>query len=172
VEASSEGVGRGSRFTVRLPVTDVAVPPATARPAPRGRRQRILVVEDHEDAREMLGELVRALGHEVHEAADGTSAVDRALRLLPDVTLVDIGLPGVDGYEVARRIRNDPRGKPLRLVAVTGYGRREDRERALASGYDEHIVKPVDPARLAILVGEPSCVEAPPVKSSPDRARP
>jgi CheY-like chemotaxis protein len=90
----------------------------------------------------------------MHAVADGTSAVETALRLLPDLTLVDIGLPGVDGYEIVRRIRDDPRGKRLRLVALTGYGRREDRERALACGFDEHIVKPVDPARLATLLGE------------------
>jgi CheY-like chemotaxis protein len=101
----------------------------------------------------MLSQLVRVLGHEVHEAADGVSGVAAALRLLPDVTLVDIGLPGVDGYEVAERIRKDPRGERLTLVAVTGYGRREDRERALAAGYDDLVVKPVDPARLAAVLG-------------------
>ena len=154
VQASSNGAGQGSRFTVRLPVTDIAVPTAAAGPAPGGRRHRILVIEDNEDAREMLGELIRVLGHEIHAVADGMSAVETALRLLPDLTLVDIGLPGVDGYEIARRIRGDPRGQRLRLVALTGYGRSEDRERALACGYDDHIVKPVDQARLATLLGE------------------
>jgi signal transduction histidine kinase/ActR/RegA family two-component response regulator len=172
VEASSSGVGRGSRFTVRLPTT-VGLPsaPRTA-PAPGNRRQRILIVEDNDDAREMLRELVRLLGHEVHEATDGASGIAAALRLRPDLTLVDIGLPGVDGYEVARRIRSDPRGIALRLVAVTGYGRREDRERALAGGYNEHLVKPVEPARLAALLREPACGGFPPMKSSPDGAEP
>ena len=154
VQASSDGAGQGSRFTVRLPVTDIALPTRAAGPAPGGRRHRILVIEDNEDAREMLGELIRVLGHEIHAVADGMSAVETALRLLPDLTLVDIGLPGVDGYEIARRIRGDPRGQRLRLVALTGYGRSEDRERALACGYDDHIVKPVDQARLATLLGE------------------
>ncbi len=166
VEASSAGVGRGSRFTVRLPATTVSPPAPATVPAPAERRQRILVVEDNADAREMLCELVRLLGHEVHDVADGVSGVETALRLRPDLTLVDIGLPGVDGYEVARRIRSDPRGRPLRLVAVTGYGRSEDRERALAGGYDDHVVKPLDPARLAALLGDPSCGGSRPVKSS------
>lgn len=172
VEAASGGIGRGSRFTVRLPAT-VAPPPAAAAPSPPGeRRQRILVVEDNDDAREMLRELVRLLGHEIHDVADGMSAVEMAIRLRPDVTLVDIGLPGVDGYEVARRIRSDARGRGLRLVALTGYGRPEDRERALAAGYDEHLVKPVEPARLAALLRERACDAAPAVKSSPDGALP
>jgi two-component system, sensor histidine kinase len=135
------------------------------------RRHRVLVVEDNDDAREMLCALVRVLGHEVHDVVDGLDGVETALRLLPDVTLVDIGLPGIDGYEVVRRIRSDPRGRPLRLVALTGYGRREDRERALAAGYDEHLVKPVEPAALAAVLVEPSCGGGPPVKSSsPERA--
>jgi CheY-like chemotaxis protein len=100
----------------------------------------------------MLCQLGRLLGHEVHAATDGLGGVDAALRLLPDLSLIDIGLPGIDGYEVARRIRADPRGQRLRLVALTGYGLREDRERALAAGYDDHLVKPVDPARIAALL--------------------
>jgi signal transduction histidine kinase/integral membrane sensor domain MASE1/ActR/RegA family two-component response regulator len=170
VQASSRGAGRGSRFTVRLPTTVAAPPAPAAAPAPGDRRQRILVVEDNDDAREMLRELVRLLGHEVHDAADGATGAEMAIQLRPDVTLVDIGLPGVDGYEVARRIRNDVRGRRLRLVALTGYGRREDRERALAAGYDEHLVKPVEPARLAALLREAPCGGSPAVKSSPDGA--
>jgi CheY-like chemotaxis protein len=129
-------------------------------------------VEDNDDAREMLREVVRALGHDVYEVPDGVSGVEATLRLRPDLTLVDIGLPGVDGYEVVRRIRSDPRGRSLRLVALTGYGRREDRERALAGGFDEHLVKPVEPTQLVALLREPSCGGAPPVKSSPDEADP
>jgi len=154
VAASSAGVGRGSCFVVCLPATDVAPPAAASRPAHEDRRQRVLIVEDNDDAREMLRELVRVLGHEVHEAVDGATGIETALRLLPDLALIDIGLPGVDGYEVARQIRKDERGRTLRLVALTGYGRREDRDRALAGGYDEHLVKPVEPARLAALLRE------------------
>ena len=129
-------------------------------------------MEDNDDAREMLRELVRLLGHHVDDVADGVTGVEMALQLHPDVTLVDIGLPGVDGYEVARRIRSDLRGRPLRLVALTGYGRPEDRERALAAGYDDHLVKPVEPARLAALLREAPCGGSPAVKSSPDGADP
>jgi signal transduction histidine kinase/ActR/RegA family two-component response regulator len=172
VQAASAGVGCGSRFTVRLPATTIAPRAPGALPARSDRRNRILVVEDNDDAREMLRELATLLGHEVHEAVDGAGGVDAALRLLPDLTLVDIGLPGIDGYEVARRIRSEPRGRSLRLVALTGYGRSEDRERALAGGYDEHLVKPVDPARLAALLRDPSCGGARPVKSSADGAAP
>src|SRR6185503_18395629 len=116
VTAASDGVGRGSRFTVRLPVTAAAPPTPAFRPSAGTGTRRILVIEDNDDAREMLTQLVRGLGHEAHEASDGVSGVEAALRLLPDVTLVDIGLPGVDGYEVAQRIRKNPRGHPLRLV--------------------------------------------------------
>ena len=172
VAASSDGIGRGSRFTVRLPTTLAAPPAAGAPPADGDRRLRILVVEDNDDAREMLRELGRLLGHEIHDVADGASGVEMAIRLRPDVTLIDIGLPGIDGYEVARRIRSEVGGRCLRLVALTGYGRAEDRERALAAGYDEHLVKPVDPARLAAVLREPACGEAPPVKSSPDGIAP
>jgi CheY-like chemotaxis protein len=117
----------------------------------------VLVVEDNDDAREMLCAFLRALGHETHEAADGVAGVAAALDLAPDLTLIDIGLPGIDGYEVSRRIRAAAAGGHLRLVALTGYGMPEDRARAIESGFDAHLVKPVDPAKLtALLAGEPS----------------
>jgi PAS domain S-box-containing protein len=147
VDAASAGPGRGSTFTVRLPA--VAAPPETTAvtgPAVAGLAQRVLVIEDNDDAREMMRNLLRLLGHEVHEACDGASGVEQARRVRPDAALIDIGLPGIDGYEVARRIRADLPG--ARLVAVTGYGQPEDRERALAAGFDEHLVKPLDPEQL------------------------
>jgi len=147
VEASSAGPGRGSTFTVRLPI--IAGPPDTddtAGPAAAGPARRVLVIEDNDDAREMLRNVLVLLGHEVHEAHDGASGIEQARRVRPDAALIDIGLPGIDGYEVARRIRSELPG--ARLAAVTGYGQPEDRERALAAGFDEHLVKPVDPDQL------------------------
>jgi signal transduction histidine kinase/ActR/RegA family two-component response regulator len=150
VHAHSLGTGKGSAFTVRL-----ARVPAPARPAqPRrrapasGRALRILIVEDNEDAREMLRVQLTLAGHEVHDAADGPTGVAQARALAPDVALVDVGLPGVDGYEVARRIRASDAGRSLRLVAITGYGQAEDRQRALDAGFDTHLTKPVSPEQL------------------------
>jgi signal transduction histidine kinase/ActR/RegA family two-component response regulator len=148
--ATSAGVGRGSRFTVRLPriPAPVAAPASSAAPAPVVPR-RVLVVEDNIDAREVLRTALALEGHEVHEAADGREGLEAALRLLPDVVLLDVGLPGMDGYEVARRIRAEPSGAGMLLVALTGYGQAGDRQRALEAGFDVHLVKPVTPERLA-----------------------
>ena len=149
VEAASDGPGRGATFTVRLPR---AVPPAEvpAAGAPvAAHRLRILLVEDNADAREMLSAVLRLQGHEVHVAIDGPEGVSAALALQPDAALVDIGLPGFDGYEVARRIRAGRAGRATRLVALTGYGQPEDRRRTRDAGFDDHLVKPVDPGRVA-----------------------
>jgi PAS domain S-box-containing protein len=151
VEAASAGSGRGSTFTVRLPILMApAEESAAASPTVAGPARRVLVVEDNDDAREMLRNLLHLFGHEVHEACDGASGVEQARRLRPDAVLIDIGLPGMDGYEVARRIRAAVPG--ARLVALTGYGQPEDRERALAAGFDVHLVKPVDPDQLQRLL--------------------
>ena len=107
----------------------------------------VLVVEDNADARETLQMVLTLMGHQVEVAADGVSGLEKALALAPDVALVDLGLPGLDGYEVARRLRASG-GNDVFLVAVTGYGAREDRERALAAGFDAHVTKPLDAARL------------------------
>jgi PAS domain S-box-containing protein len=147
VEAASPGPGRGSTFTVRLPAIAVpAIAGPLVVPAPAGAPRRVLIVEDNDDAREMLREFLQLLGHEVHEARDGDAAVDLAIRVEPDLALIDIGLPGIDGYEVARRIRR--RIANVRLVALTGYGQPDDRQRALAAGFDVHVVKPVDTEQL------------------------
>lgn len=114
----------------------------------------VLLVEDDADGRQALSELLRTWGHTVRVAADGETAVEVANRHAPEVALVDIGLPGIDGYAVARRIRREhPRPPPL-LVAMTGYGQPEDRDRALEAGFDLHLVKPIRPALLAQLLGE------------------
>jgi CheY-like chemotaxis protein len=113
--------------------------------------RRILVVEDSDDAREVLTELLELAGHQVVAVADGLTAVQHASLLAPDVVLVDIGLPGIDGFEVARRLRQALGQAPF-LVALTGHARDEDREEALAAGFDLHLVKPVDVARLERIV--------------------
>ena len=143
VEAHSGGVDRGSVFVVRLPRrTAVASAPATdGQPQPTpDRGRRLLIVEDNDDGRQTLRTLLEMLGHEVHEAADGAAGVAAALELQPDVCFIDIGLPELDGYEVARRVKAAKPG--MRLVALTGYGRFEDLERARDAGFDEHLLKP------------------------------
>ena len=149
--AASEGRNRGSRFTVSLRAVLPPAPSVRARPSSRAftPRRRILVVEDNRDARDMLRTLLQTAGHEVHEAIDGRQGVSAALRLRPDVALIDLGLPEMDGYEVARQIRAVDEGRRIMLVAVTGYGSPEDRERSLMAGFDLHLVKPVDPELLA-----------------------
>jgi PAS domain S-box-containing protein len=149
--------GRGACFTVRLPA--IPAPQATDREAdgsgtPSGVRRRVLVVEDNDLARELTCRLLRRAGHEVHEAADGLAGLDLAIQLQPDVALIDLGLPKLNGYEVARRIRLQLAGHPIRLVALTGYGLAEDRELAAHAGFDVHLVKPVDPRRLASAIVE------------------
>ena len=156
VEAESPGQGRGTTVTVELP--QIAAPaeapgaPPPARPSPR----RILIVEDSRDSRDMLRYLLEHAGHEVHEAADGPSGVEAILKVRPDIALVDVGLPGLDGYEVARRIRADAAGGKVRLVALTGYGLPEDHRRSQEAGFDAHLVKPVDPGRLAAVIEAPA----------------
>jgi PAS domain S-box-containing protein len=149
VDAASPGQGRGSVFTVRLPaLVDAPQAPGPLVVAPAGaQRQRILVVEDDADNREMMRILLESSGHEIHEAADGVSGVDLAVQLEADVVLIDIGLPGIDGYQVATQIRAKL-GARSRLIALSGYGQQKDRQRAFDAGFDDHLLKPVDPARL------------------------
>ncbi|HET9472100.1 MAG TPA: response regulator, partial [Usitatibacter sp.] len=118
---------------------------------------RILIVEDRADARDSLGMLIRAWNHEVIYAANGPEGLDRAREDQPDVVLIDIGLPGFDGYQVARQIRSDGStwARHVRLIAVTGYGQAADRARAIDAGFDVHVLKPVDPAVLRELVSAP-----------------
>jgi PAS domain S-box-containing protein len=152
VEAASEGPGRGSIFTVRLPLIDAPQRPRESSEAPAGTLgRRILVVEDNADNREMMRILLETSGHEVHDTGDGLSGVELAVRLEPDTVLIDIGLPGIDGYEVARQIRSKLGGR-ARLIALSGYGQQKDRERAFAAGFDDHLLKPVDPARLVAVL--------------------
>jgi signal transduction histidine kinase/ActR/RegA family two-component response regulator len=149
VVARSRGRGTGSEFEVRLPAIaapDVEEPRAGA--AGALRRMRVLVVEDNADTRETLRRVLELDGHEVQEAADGPEGVEIALSSRPEAVIVDIGLPGLDGYEVARRVRAALGEAPL-LVALTGYGQAEDRRQSREAGFDVHLVKPVSPEQLA-----------------------
>jgi predicted ATPase/signal transduction histidine kinase len=161
VDATSAGPGRGSLFRVRLP--RVAAPPRRPPPAADGGAgppRRILIVEDNEDAREMLRVALEGLGHAVYAAADGRTGVELAVATAPDVGLVDIGLPGIDGYEVARRLRATSPGNVMTLIALTGYGHGDDARRAAEAGFDTHLVKPVDPLRLGEIIARLSPVRA------------
>ena len=155
VEARSAGLGQGSEFVVRLPTVAEAPKPgprptkgATARPV----RRRVLIVDDNQDGAESLAVLLQLGGHETHTAHDGQQAIEDAERLRPDIVLLDIGLPRLNGYEVCRRIREQPWGKELSMVAVTGWGQQEDRRRSQEAGFDTHIVKPVEPEALMDLL--------------------
>jgi PAS domain S-box-containing protein len=153
VEAQSPGTGRGTTLTVRFAA--IAAPATeTERPAPVAHpSRRILIVEDNHDAREMLRTMLELWHHTVREAADGPSAIEVALEFKPDIAIVDVGLPGLDGYEVARHLRASPGAQGLRLIALTGYGLSKDAERARAAGFDAHLVKPVHPDRLMEILG-------------------
>jgi len=157
VEVASGGAGRGSEFTIRLPRLAVDAPApaaarAAAREAPSGPARRVLVVDDQPDSTDSLALLLRLHGHEVSTAADGPGAVDEFLRSKPEVVFLDLGLPGMSGYDVARRLRAMPEGRDVRLVAVTGYGTEADRERTRAAGFDLHLAKPVDPHAVEALL--------------------
>jgi PAS domain S-box-containing protein len=159
VEVRSDGVGRGSEFIVRLPALRVAAVADTAASRARmpGGARRVLIVDDSLDGAESLAMLLQFEGHETHTAHDGAEAIKAAERLRPDVVLLDIGLPIMNGYEACRRIRNEPWGKDLLLVALTGWGQEEDRERSRNAGFDMHMVKPVDHDQLvSLLASAPS----------------
>jgi PAS domain S-box-containing protein len=154
--AFSEGSGRGSELVVWLPLRrePVARPGEKGSPGERGGDRpgrRVLVVDDNRDSAESIALLAEIWGHEVQTVHDGPSALDAAASSLPEVVLLDIGLPGMDGYEVARRLRQEW-GKKLVLIAMTGYGMDEDRRRSRDAGFDHHLVKPVDPEALRVLL--------------------
>jgi two-component system, sensor histidine kinase len=150
VAATSAGPGRGATFTVRLPTVAPPVPARSEREKETARVEprRVLIVEDNDDARAMLHEVLAFSGHDVREARDGATGLALAAQSLPDIAFIDIGLPDLDGYEVARRLRAAPGGRRMGLIAITGYGQAEDQRRAYEAGFDAHLTKPVAPERL------------------------
>jgi CheY-like chemotaxis protein/two-component sensor histidine kinase len=155
VRASSPGPGRGSVFEVRLPApADAAGRPPARPPAPSAPPRRVLVVDDNADAADSLAMLLRLGGHDVRVAYDGPAALAAAREFGPQVAFLDIGMPGMDGYEVARRLQAEAAARRPVLVALTGWGQAEDRRRTTEAGFDLHLVKPADLADVnAILAG-------------------
>jgi len=155
VQAHSDGPGTGSEFVVRLPI-GVALPvprppPGALEEAPAAGR-RIVIADDNRDAADSLAMMLTMMGHQVRTASDGQEAVEAVEAFRPDVVLLDIGMPRLNGYQAARRIRAQPWGKDIMLVALTGWGQEEDKRRAYQAGFTEHMVKPVEPAALATLL--------------------
>ena len=167
VSAHSDGPGLGSRFTVRLPALPESVTlPAAPTPAPAaelepGVSRRVLVVDDNIDNAELLKILMEAEGHETFMAHDGVEGLAAAERLRPDVVLMDLGLPRIDGFEACRRIREQPWGKQMLVIAITGWGQDVDRRKSQEAGFDHHLVKPVDAHAITALMSSAS----PPVAS-------
>jgi CheY-like chemotaxis protein len=168
VTAHSEGIDRGSEFVVRLPRDTALTVAAHALKDPDEdedprHRLRIVVVDDNRDAAESMAILMELWGHEVKRAYDGPRAIEIGLSCRPQVIFLDIGLPGMDGYEVAARLRERPETARTVLVAVTGYGQEEDRRRSRRAGFDHHLVKPVTPETLRLLLSS--------LESHPQRAQ-
>jgi CheY-like chemotaxis protein len=153
IEARSEGEGQGSEFVVRLPVArgpDAAGVSANES-VPSGVR-RILVVDDNADAADSLGQLLEMLGNEVRTAYDGEAGVAAAGEFRPDLIFLDLGMPKMNGYEACRRVRGQPWGEGVTLVALTGWGQDDDRRKTADAGFDHHLVKPVEYAALTKLM--------------------
>jgi PAS domain S-box-containing protein len=154
VTASSGGEGRGSTFTMRLPIAQgpAPAPKDEATPAPSPARQRVLVVDDNVDGAQLLAELVRLSGNDVRTAYDGLEAVTAAAEFRPDLILMDVAMPKLNGLEATRRIRAQPWGRSIRIVALSGWGQDTDRVQSAAAGCDDHLVKPVDPRLIEDLL--------------------
>jgi len=161
VTASSAGEGKGSEFVVRLPLATHAEqrPAGGTAAVARARKQvrdgaRIAVVEDNEDSRVLICELLTSEGYDCHTAATGPAGLALVNERRPDIVILDLGLPEIDGFELARRIRRDPRHDGVCLIALTGYGQSADRAAAKEAGFDEHLVKPVQTEQLLTLLSE------------------
>jgi signal transduction histidine kinase/CheY-like chemotaxis protein len=156
IEAHSAGPGKGSEFVVRIPrrsVPSAAPDVAAGTAAEAQRKRRVLIADDNRDAAESLAMLLEMHGHTVSVVHDGRQALAAMEASRPDVALLDIGMPEIDGYEVARRVRGDSRGRRTLLIAITGWGQEQDKARAVAAGFDMHFTKPVEPQRLIELLG-------------------
>ena len=159
VSAASGGIGKGSEFVIRLPAAGANTPMPAVRPLFAGdgsaaANPKVLIIDDNRDAADSLHALLRDYGFSCASALDGPSGLEAVTTFAPDVILLDLGLPGLDGYEVARRIRSLADGARYLIVAVTGYGEERDRQRSARVGFDAHLVKPVDPDQLlALLAG-------------------
>jgi CheY-like chemotaxis protein len=153
IEARSEGLNQGSTFSVRLPMVSAPglLPPVQVVQNAAVSR-RVLLVDDNLDTANSMARLLKRAGHLVEVAHDGPQALEKAAQHVPEVVLLDIGLPGMDGFEVARRMRKAPGGENAMIIAVTGYGQPEDRRRALGAGCHHHLVKPVDIDELKRLI--------------------
>jgi CheY-like chemotaxis protein len=158
VTAESEGIGKGSEFTIRLPISHASAPLSKAAPtssAHAGPKRRILVVDDNVDAAMTVSTLLKTWGHEVHSVHTGVRAIEEVQNFRPEIVLLDIGLPGMSGYDVARQLRSEPSSKGVIIAALTGYGQESDRQREFEAGFDYHLTKPPDPNLLASLLISP-----------------
>ncbi|CAN5329852.1 hypothetical protein BH11MYX1_BH11MYX1_13660 [soil metagenome] len=154
VEARSDGLNRGSEFVVRLPLSGEAESKPSAEKVVRGSSKRVLVVDDRPDYRDAMEVFLTLAGHSVELAQDGVQAMEKALRGHPDVAFVDIGLPKMSGYDVAKQIRLAPGGEAIVLIAVSGYGSSDDKRTALAAGFDAHLTKPFNPDEISEILDE------------------
>lgn len=156
VTAHSEGPGRGTELVVRLPLLAAPAAETSATPAlpRRSTARRILIADDNDDALQTLSWLLESHGHEVHTARDGLEAVEAAAAVRPEIVILDIGMPNLDGYGAAERIRGQPWGRPMKLVAQTGWGQPSDKLRAKQAGFDLHLTKPIDVERLVAVIAE------------------
>jgi signal transduction histidine kinase len=159
IEADSKGPGGGSTFTLRLPRIEHQVAPPAPVAVDGVRKPNLLLIEDNEDGREMMTMMLGCYGYQVRAAEDGLRGLDAVREFRPDLALVDIGLPGIDGYEVARRLRADPDTRHIKLIALTGYGLAEDLRRVMEAGFDRHLVKPVNIEQLMEAIS--TCAQEP-----------
>jgi CheY-like chemotaxis protein len=153
VSAFSDGEGHGAEFVVCLPVAPTGLQPEPSSIEDEANRapvaRRVLVVDDNSDSGSSLAMMLELMGHQTAQAYDGQEAVEAAAQFKPDVVVLDIGMPGLNGYEAARRVRAESWGKDIMLIALTGWGQAEDRSRAQEAGFDHHMTKPTDPMAFA-----------------------